>query len=147
MKIGNGLFAGFVATASLTILMIAKSAMGFMPELDVVNMLANMMHSSIAIGWVAHFVIGTVIWGVSFAYLVDKLPGGPMSSGILFSIGAWIVMMIATMPLAGAGVLGLRLGMMVPVATLVLHILWGAMLGLTYARMTQDESRNRQPAD
>lgn len=146
MKISNGLLAGFVATASLTILMVAKSAMGIMPELNVINMLADMMHSSITIGWFAHFVIGTVIWGVSFAYLVDKLPGGIMSSAILFSIGAWIVMMIGTMPLAGAGIFGHRIGIMAPVATLMLHIIWGAILGLTYARLTHNHDTSQQPA-
>ena len=39
----NGFLAGFIATAVLSVLMVAKAMMGVMPELDVAAMLAVMM--------------------------------------------------------------------------------------------------------
>lgn len=39
------------------------------------------------------------------------------------------------MPMAGAGIFGLNLGMMAPVMTLVLHLIYGAVLGAVYAAL------------
>ena len=52
--------------------------------------------------------------------------------GIVFAIGAWLAMMVLVMPLAGAGLFGLKLGLMAPVATLVLPIIYGAVLGVAF---------------
>lgn len=134
MNIKAGLISGFIATVVLSILMVAKTKMGVMPDLNAIKMLAGMMGGSLAMGWAAHFMIGTVIWGGLFAVLVDILPGSIMFSAILFSIGAWLMMM-GPMPMAGAGLFGLQLGMMAPVATLMLHIIWGVVLGLSYSRL------------
>jgi len=108
MNIKAGIISGFVATVVLSLLMIAKAKMGLMPELNAIKMLAGMMNAPLIMGWVAHFMIGTIIWGILFALLVDKLPGGIMSSAIVFSIIAWIMMMIGPMPMAGAGLFGMQ---------------------------------------
>lgn len=42
-KIVAGLVAGFIATVVLSVMMVAKSMMGIMPELDVIAMLSTMM--------------------------------------------------------------------------------------------------------
>jgi len=138
MNIKAGIISGFVATIVLSLLMVAKAKMGLMPELNAIKMLAGMMNTPLIMGWVAHFMIGTIIWGILFALLVDKLPGGIMSSAIIFSIIAWIMMMIGPMPMAGAGLFGMQLGigMMAAVATLVLHLIWGIVLGLVYKKVS-----------
>jgi hypothetical protein len=41
-------------------------------------------------------------------------------------------MMIVMMPMAGAGFFGSHLGMMAPVMTLVLHVIYGFVLGAVY---------------
>ncbi len=135
MNIKAGLISGFVATVVLSILMIAKAKMGVMPELNAIKMLADMMSASLVMGWIAHFMIGTVVWGVLFAVLVKKLPGGVIVSAIIFSTAAWLMMMIGPMPMAGAGLFGTNLGIMAPIATLMLHIIWGFVLGLTYQKL------------
>jgi hypothetical protein len=133
-----GLIAGFVATVVLSILMFLKSMMGVMPQLDVIMMLSAMMGSAPTMGWVAHFVIGTVIWGGGFALLYDTIPGGgAVIKGIVFGIAAWVIMMIVVMPMAGAGFFGMNMGMMAPVMTLVLHIIFGAVLGAVYQNRVQ----------
>lgn len=139
MNIKAGLISGFVATIVLSILMVMKAKMGMMPDLNAIKMLAGMMHAPLLMGWVAHFMIGTVVWGLLFAALVDKLPGGVMASAILFSIGAWLMMMLGPMPMAGAGLFGMHIGMMAPVATLMLHLIWGVVLGFSYQRLTKNE--------
>lgn len=138
MNIKTGLISGFVATVVMSILMVLKAKMGVMPGLNAIKMLAGMMHGPLMMGWVAHFMIGTVAWGVLFATLVNKLPGGVLASAIIFSIGAWLMMMVFVMPMAGAGLFGLHMGMMAPIATLMLHLIWGLVLGLTYQRLTHN---------
>lgn len=146
MNIKAGLLSGFIATIVLSVLMVMKAKMGVMPDLNAIKMLAGMMHGPMLMGWVAHFMIGTVVWGLLFAALVNKLPGGVMSSAIIFSIGAWLLMMIGPMPMAGAGLFGLNLGMMAPVATLMLHLIWGAVLGFSYQRLSQNQQLSQSAA-
>ena len=55
--------------------------------------------------------------------------------GIVFGIAAWLSMMIMVMPMAGADFFGMNFGMMAPVMTLVLHIIFGAVLGKVYTAL------------
>lgn len=138
-KYTAGIIAGFAATVVLSVMMIIKAGMGLMPHLNVIAMLAMMAHQKMglpvtpAIGWLLHFIIGTILWGLAFAALYQYIPGKKAwLKGILFGIAAWILMMIGPMPMAGAGLFGLKLGLAAPVMTLVLHMLFGVVLGLMY---------------
>ncbi len=136
--VGKGMVAGLAATAALSALMVMKSAMGMMPQLDMIGMLSRMMGAagSPVVGWIVHFLIGAVVWGALFAWLDPRLPGGSHAlRGVVFGVGAWLLMMVALMPMAGAGLFGLGLGIMAPVMTLVLHMIFGAVLGWTYGRL------------
>jgi len=132
-KITAGAVAGFAATVVLSVMMVAKGMMGIMPELDVIAMLSAMMGAPALIGWMAHFMIGTLAWGIGFALLYAMIPGGSaVARGVVFGIAAWLGMMIMVMPMAGAGVFGLAMGIMAPMMTLVLHVIFGAVLGAVY---------------
>lgn len=132
-RIVAGAVAGFVATVALSAMMAVKGMMGLMPELDVVAMLSAMMGAPSIIGWLGHFMIGTVAWGIGFALVFAMIPGGSaVMRGVAFGIAAWLGMMIAVMPMAGAGLFGMGLGIMAPVMTLVLHVIFGAVLGLVF---------------
>jgi hypothetical protein len=137
MTTGNlikGMVAGFVATVVLSALMLMKTMMGVMPELNPIKMIADMLGGPPALGWVMHFMIGTVLWGSLFAWLNPTLPGeSHRLKGIVFSAGAWFIMMIVMMLMAGAGFFGSHLGMTAPVMTLMLHIVFGFVLGAVYA--------------
>lgn len=140
MNVRDGLVAGFVATVVLSLLMTAKHAMGLMPALDPVAMLAGMVARMTGtapnplVGWVMHFFIGTVMWGVAYTMLEPRLPGSAALRGMLFVLGPWFLMMIVVMPMAGAGVFGLGLGTLTPIATLALHLVFGATLGIVYGK-------------
>jgi hypothetical protein len=131
--IGRGIFAGFVATVVLSALMLMKKSIGVMPELDPIAMITAMAGArSPVIGWIGHFVIGSIFWGIGFVVVSPYLPGPYWLRGTIFAVGAWLVMMIVMMPMAGAGLFGTHLGMMAPVVTLVLHLVYGVVLGGTY---------------
>ena len=72
------------------------------------------------------------MWGVLYALLNPFLPGQDWFRGATFATGAWLLMMIVMMPMAGTGLFGLHLGTMAPIAALVLHWIYGAVLGGIY---------------
>ena len=138
MNIGKGILGGIVATAVLSGLMLMKNAMGIMPQLDMIKMLSSMMGVSMAAAWMAHFGIGAM-WGALFALAYRVIPGGTaVVKGMLLLTGAWLLMMVMVMPMAGAGLFGMHMGLMAPMMTLVLHLIFGAVLGLVYGNRTTD---------
>jgi uncharacterized membrane protein YagU involved in acid resistance len=140
----RSMIAGFAATVVLSLLMIMKGATGLMPQLDVITMLSGMAQSMVGMGgagsgWLIHFLIGTVLWGFLFALLYDRLPGSQaIAKGMSFGVLAWVLMMILAMPMAGAGLFGVKLGMMAPVMTLILHLIWGAVLGFVFSGLSTE---------
>ncbi|MBX9708069.1 MAG: DUF1440 domain-containing protein [Caulobacteraceae bacterium] len=135
-NIVRGMIAGFAATVVLSVLMVMKGMMGVMPELNIARMLGGMMGQGPAAGWVVHFMIGSVVWGTLFAVLYPAIPGGSAwIKGALFGIAAWLLMMVMIMPMAGQGLFGMRLGPMAPMMTAVLHVAFGVILGIVYAKL------------
>ncbi len=137
-RIGNGLLAGLAATVVLSALMMMKAAMGVMPALDLPLMMAGMMGSpnSPMVGWAMHAMIGVVGYGLAMAWLNERLPGGSATvRGMVIGFFGWLLMMVMVMPMAGAGVFAMAMGLMAPMMTLVLHLIFGAVLGWSYGRL------------
>jgi len=135
--IPKGMLAGLVATIVLSLLMVLKAMMGLLPQLDLPKMLAGMMGSpdTPIIGWIMHFAIGIVGYGVAIAALDSKLPGtSRVGHGMMLGVIGWLIMMVVLMPMAGAGLFGMNMGVMAPMMTLVLHLIFGAVLGWVYGR-------------
>jgi hypothetical protein len=136
LNVKAGLIAGFIATVVRSILMIAKSSLGLMPQLNPIEDIVHVadqptcMTLSLPFGWIGHFVLGTVVWGVIYAALQASLPGAPVVKGLIFRALAWLAMMIIFMPLAGHGLFALSLGPPATVAMLVLHLIYGAVLSV-----------------
>ncbi|UJF17071.1 hypothetical protein L0B53_03820 [Vibrio sp. SS-MA-C1-2] len=135
----RGFYSGFIATIALTIIMMVKKVMGVMPELDPIHMMSTMISMKLGIiespiiGWIMHFGVGTVAWGGAFAVFYHVLPtANKVSKGISLGIIAWVLMMIGPMPMSGAGFFGLNIGLGAPIMTLVLHIIFGVVLGLVF---------------
>ncbi len=134
--IPRGIVAGLVATGVLSLIMILKAALGLWPQINVIAQLASLLGAPMLLGWLAHFVIGTLLWGIIFALVYPQLPGrGAVAKALVLSVAAWLAMMIVFMPAAGAGFFGWAIGPSAAVATLVLHLIWGAVLGATFARL------------
>ena len=142
-RIAKGILAGFVATVALSAMMVLKAKMGMLPQMNAIKMLAAMAHSFMGtpvipvVGWLLHFIIGSIVWGFLFALLYERIPTQtPAVKGLIFGTAAWLLMMIMVMPMAGAGLFGLHLGIGAPIATLVLHWVYGAVLGTAYGKLT-----------
>lgn len=138
----QGLVSGFVATTVLSMLMVMKGMMGVMPNMnpiaDIVHVLDMFtgMTFGMSMGWIGHFFIGTVIWGILFTLVQDKIQGSGIKKGLFFGAIAWLAMMLIFMPLAGQGLFGMREGVMAMMATFILHMVYGAVLGGVFAKLT-----------
>ncbi len=143
-KFGKGLLAGLAATIVLSALMIIKAMMGLMPALDIPRMIAGVLGSpeTPLVGWVGHFVIGIVGYGIAITLVGNSATAaGNVWRGLALAVVGWLLMMIVLMPLAGAGLFGLGLGIMAPIATLILHLIFGAVLGWVYGRLIGNQYR------
>ena len=140
----KGMVAGFIATVVLSALMLMKQGMGLMPQLnpieDIAHVADHLTGMILPFGWIGHFALGTVAWGIIYAALQASLPGAPVVRGLVFGALAWLAMMIFFTPLAGHGLFALSLGPQATVATLVLHLVYGAVLGEVYGLLATKQS-------
>jgi Protein of unknown function (DUF2938). len=144
----KGIAAGAIATAVLSALMLAHSSSGLLPALDPLELLMSAfgIGDQRPLGWIVHFVIGALLWGALFAWVEPRLPGDAHARrGTLFGVLVWLVMMLVIMPLAGAGVFALRIGVPASLVTLLLHVVYGFVLGWTYGKLapTRDPFASR----
>ncbi|TIC79551.1 DUF6789 family protein [Crenobacter intestini] len=141
---GKAVIAGFAATIVLSMLMMAKHVMGLMPQvnpvMDLALLFAHFTRSApnMMMGWLMHFLLGSVVWGLAYAWLSPQLKGSPLVRGLMFAVMAWFAMMVLFMPLVGHGLfaMGYGMGVMPAMATLMLHLAYGAVLGLVYGHLT-----------
>lgn len=128
-----GFLAGFGATIVLSAMMLAKDAMGMMPQFDMIGMMAGMMGGSRAMAWLVHFIVGTVIYGGAFVVLIAIFSTDAyLWMGLLLGAIGWILASLMMMPMGGNRIFGVDLGPMVPVMSLMMHLIFGAILGWIY---------------
>ncbi|MBS3944999.1 MAG: hypothetical protein KGZ42_05835 [Melioribacter sp.] len=133
----SALSAGFIATAAMTTFTFMAPLMGF--KMDIPQMLANTMGTSIIVGWIAHFMIGEIL-AINFAAIFLKKTNkvSDLKSGALFGLIPWLVAQIMVMPMmsimsGGSYAAGLFSGsLMIAMASFVGHLIYGAILGGLY---------------
>jgi hypothetical protein len=142
-RVKKGMVAGLFATIAVSILEAVNVIAGPWVEpfpLFLASLLG--MPGNLAVGWIAHFVTGTVILGSLFGILCPRLPGQtPETKGIIFAVAAWAVLMVGVFLIGdprmfrGSGGFGMVAWM------LVSHAVFGIVLGNVYARLVQREKR------
>ena len=74
-----------------------------------------------------------IVWGLLFAvYDGAASRPAPWLKGIIFGVFTWLMMMVTFMPLAGAGFFGAKVDISTHIGLLVLNLIFGAVLGVTY---------------
>lgn len=130
----KGVEAGFVATVVISMLMLVQMATGAAPDFNLITLIKQAAntpdYSSVA--WIVHFSVGTVLWGAGFAALSPHLPGPHWLRGLVFGVLAWLAMMILFLPSAGLPIFAQGMGMSIPLDSLLLHLVFGLVIGETY---------------
>src|SRR5882672_4184971 len=129
----KGMIAGLIATLVLSVLMLLNGSLDLVPTINVIQLLMSLGTLSAPSAWMDHFIVGVVVWGLLFA-VYDGAATWPAHwlKGMIFGVFAWLIMMIAFMPLAGAGFFGAKIGITAPVGLLIVHLIYGVVLGATY---------------
>ena len=130
----KGIIAGFIATVVISLIFVSFNALGVFPDLDIVHLIDQLGSIQRGAAWVDHFIVGALLWGPIFtAFTSMMLEGWPRwQKGLIFGVGAWVAMMLIFMPVIGAGLFGLKLGLVAPVGMFGLHIVYGLVLGVAF---------------
>lgn len=153
-RVQKGMIAGLAATVAVSVLEAANLYFGpwtasFPRLLSVMLQTPDQM----VVGWIAHFVVGTLILGPLFGVLCPRLPTDtPESKGILFAVGAFVVMGLTVAPLAGVlggrpvGIFFMQAGFGTLAWMIATHAVYGIVLGSVYGRLVERGKRAHTPA-
>lgn len=143
-RIGRGFGWGVAATVVMSAFMLLATATGISPLPQPIpaaiarGLLGEGSPAPLIVGFaiVAHLGYGGV-WGAVLAALVRPVTLG---RGVMLGLGLWLLMQILVLPLLGWGLFGSAISMRVAAGTLVLHLIYGATLGLTMDRASATET-------
>jgi hypothetical protein len=144
INLKRAILAGLAGTTAMTAMMLAAPMMG-MPRMNIGEMLGSMMGGITALGWMAHFMIGTVLAVIYAAFFAERLSGPVAIRGMLFSLAPWLFAQVVLMPMMGAGFFSGS--MVVAAGSLMGHLLYGAVLGTVYRRSAQPALEHGLHAD
>jgi uncharacterized membrane protein YagU involved in acid resistance len=129
----KGVIAGFVATLVLSGLFVLFNSTDTLEQLDIVTHIDRLGSIGRGGAWVDHFIVGTLLWGPIFAaFDATSAPRPRWQKGLAFGVIAWIFMMLIFMPVVSGGLFGWRFGVDVPIGMLVLHLIYGGVLGVVF---------------
>ncbi|MGI8498282.1 MAG: DUF6789 family protein [Gemmatimonadaceae bacterium] len=126
---GRAILAGLIGTAVMTMVGVWVAPMMGMPAMNPADMLAKAMGGSIALGWLGHFMIGTVL-AVIYALVAPRLSGPMWVRGALYGIAPWLLAQVVVMPMMGMPVFSGS--MVIALGSLVGHLVYGAVVGAVY---------------
>ncbi len=140
INVGKGIISGLIASA-LTfggIYLLSASSLGY--PLDPMLLTSGIMFFPVGLSWVVYLGLNVLAWGTLFA-LLSPLPLGPFwLKGILFGVGVWLLSAAIAWALEPSAVVPLAAG------PAVLHLLFGLLLGLTYATLLDETERTGTPS-
>lgn len=128
-KVGRAVAAGVVGTAVMTMVGLWVAPLMGMPPMNPAEMLAGPMGGSMIMGWLGHFMIGTVL-AIIYALVAKWLPGPPALRGALYGVAPFLLAQIVVMPMMGMPVFSGSVEM--AMGSLIGHLVYGAVVGAVY---------------
>lgn len=147
-RLADAVISGFVATGASTVVLVVAYLLANAAGQQDGNILTRwfweLTHNSVvsfsqaapaaAIG--VHVAAG-LGWALLYAYVAaPRLQRDGWQAGALYALIPWLASLFIFLPLTGAGVVGLNLGAgpLPALGNLVLHLIFGAVLGALYSR-------------
>lgn len=132
-RIARGALFGLLATLAMTVVTAVGLSANTAPMPEPVSLAVarwalggRPLAVLLGAGLAGHFA-----WGAAAGAVYAVLAGsrsGPWS-GLAFGVALWLVVQVAVLPLVGWGAFGSAVTPRIAVATLVLHLLYGGVLG------------------
>lgn len=141
-RVKKGLIAGVAATIAASLLEIPNMFLNWFDPFQ--GVIASMigMPGNLAVGWAIHLITGILILGPLFGVLYARLPTDtPETKGIVFAVGAWVLMMIGVMTFGDYRTFTAGSGFGTIAWLLITHAVFGIVLGNVYARLVAREKR------
>jgi hypothetical protein len=147
-----GVLAGFLGTFAMTIVLLVAywlaSAIGS-PDGGVIqrwswalvnNPVAKRTADGVVLAIGANLAMGLLLALVYARYAELRLHGPSWWRGMQFALVPWLLSLVVFLPLMGGGLLGMDIGAgPLPIlGNLILHLVYGAVLGISYAEATED---------
>jgi hypothetical protein len=140
----NGIISGLLAAVAMSVFMMFLNVVGLKSPLDMPLRLGkmvaqqwfgntNMPEQKIRrLGMLMHLKIGSFFGLLYTLFLgagwLDFLGSNIAIRGALYALLPWTVMQLVALPKMGAGTFGMQVSKKVPVATLILHVVYGVVL-------------------
>ena len=141
-RVQKGLVAGVFATIAASLLEIPNMFLNWFDPFQGVIASIIGMPGNLAVGWAIHLMSGVFILGPLFGYLCPRLPTDtPETKGIVFAVGAWVVMMLGVFMLGDYRTFSSGAGFGTVAWLLITHAVFGIVLGNVYARLNAREKR------
>lgn len=142
IQIGRAILAGITGTAVMTAVGLWVAPLMGMPPMNPAEMLAGAMGGSLLLGWIGHFMIGTIL-AIGYALVAPWLAGPPALRGALYGIAPFLLAQIVVMPMMGMPVFSGSAVM--ATGSLIGHLVYGGVVGGVYgpvpARAKTGEAR------
>jgi uncharacterized membrane protein YagU involved in acid resistance len=137
MNAARAAAAGLIGTGVMTALLLVEPSVG-LPKIAMGQVLSTSLglasaHLTIgpALGWILHFIVGMLL-GLVYAAVFDRrLPGPPLTRGLLYGILVFVVAQLVFMPLVGGGVFS-RGDVELLAGSLFGHLVYGGLTGWIY---------------
>jgi hypothetical protein len=147
-----GILAGFLGTFAMTVVLVAAywlassigSADGNVIQrwcwALVNNPVAERTADGVVLAIGANLAMGLLLALVYARYAEPRLHGPNWWRGMQFALVPWLLSLVVFLPLMGGGILGVDVGAgPLPIlGNLILHLVYGAVLGISYAEATED---------
>src|SRR5215207_2571828 len=147
-----GVLAGFLGTFAMTIVLVAAywlastigSADGGVIQrwswALVNNPVAERTADGVVLAIGANLAMGLLLALVYARYAESRLHGPSWWRGMQFALVPWLLSLVVFLPMMGGGLLGMDIGAgPLPIlGNLILHLVYGAVLGMSYAEATED---------
>ncbi len=129
-KISSSIIGGIAGTAVITAMMLLANALG-LQGIDFGKMLADFTHTTPIIGWVMHFLMGTLLAFVYVYFFRDEFQAPYPIRGVIYSIIPFVVTMIILFPMSvmSAGKTIDSPGVFI-IATMLAYFAYGYVMGL-----------------
>ena len=135
IRTGRAVLAGVGGTIAMTAVSVWVAPMMGIPAMNPANMLATAMGGNAALGWLGHFMIGTVL-ALIYAAVAGALPGSPTVGGALYGGAPWLLAQIVVMPMMGMPLFSGSLAM--AGGSLIGHMVYGGVVGTIYGPAATD---------
>lgn len=147
-----GVLAGFLATFAMTVVLVGAYGLARLignPDGGtfqrwswalVENPIAERTSDSVMLAIGGNLVMGLLLAMVYARYIEPRLEGPSWWRGIRFALIPWLLSLIVFLPLLSGGMMGMGIGAgPLPIlGNLILHLVYGAALGLVYMEAAED---------